>query len=113
MDTNLSVEPAKAPIPDGSVIPSTSDRAAFAANMAAIDELVRTRKYYHIVAWGKWLGFTPQTVQKYVDQAEAENAPDDVIQKIDGHWHRVGDIANESNRKRVNELAKETVKKSL
>lgn len=87
------------------VIPSIFDRAANDANMAAIDQHVRTTKFRHIVAWGKWLGFTPETVQKSVEQAEADHAPEDVIQKIDGEWLRVTDIANDANRKRFDELA--------
>ena len=105
---NTTVAQVETAIPYASVIPRISDRAANAANMAAIDEFVRTGKYNHIVAWGKWLGFTPQTVQKHVEQAEAENAPEDAIQKIDGKWDLVGDIANETNRKWVNELAEKT-----
>jgi hypothetical protein len=87
------------------VIPSTSDDVAFRANMAAIDRLVTTRKYHHIVAWGKWLGFTPETVEDQVELAEAEHAPEDSIQKLYGTWIRVGDIVNEANRQQVNELA--------
>ena len=74
---------------DSSVIPSISDPAANEANIAAIDKLVKTRKYHHIVAWGKWLGFSPQTVQQSVEQAEADQAPEDAIQKIDRRWQRV------------------------
>jgi hypothetical protein len=88
------------------VIFSISDKAANDANMAAIDQLVRVTKYRHIVAWGKMLGFTPQTVQNSVNEAEADNAPEDAIQKIDGQWLRVGDIANDSNRQRTNDLAR-------
>jgi len=91
---------------DESVIPSTSDRAAYTANAAAIDELVSTEKYHHMVAWGKWLGFTPRTVEKYVNQAEDENAPTDAVQKIDGQWVRLQDVANETNRRRVDEIAR-------
>ena len=91
---------------DGSVIASISDKTAHAENIAAIDRLVVPGKYRHIVAWGKWLGFTPQTVLKSIELAKAEDAPEDAIQKIDGRWIRVGDIANQTNRDRVAELAR-------
>ncbi|WP_459556770.1 hypothetical protein [Lacunimicrobium album] len=94
---------------DGTVIPSITDTVANAANMAAIDLLVVTRKYRHIVAWGKWLGITPQTVLKTIELAEKEDAPEDSIQKIDGRWLRVVDIVNQTNRNRVDELAREPI----
>lgn len=87
------------------VIPSTADLAANAANMAEIDKFVDTRGYRHIVAWGKFLGFTPATVKGLVTEAEIDNAPNDSIQKINGRWLRLDDIVNESNRRRVDELA--------
>ena len=87
------------------VIPRSSDRAANAANIAAIDKLVSTGTYHHIMAWGKFLGFTPTTVSRQVTEAEADQAPFDSIQKIDGRWLRLSDIVNESNRRRVAELA--------
>lgn len=90
---------------DSSVIPRISDEQANTANIQTIDELVKTEKYHHIVAWGKWLGFTSHTIQKSVGIAEAENAPEDSIQKIDGDWLRVCDIANDANRKKVELLA--------
>ena len=92
--------------PDATVIPSTSDAAAFSANASAIDDLVHTMKYRHIVAWGKWLGFTPRTVQKHVLLAEQEDAPSDVVQKIDGIWIRIGDVVNDANRNRVEGIAR-------
>lgn len=94
------------------VIPSISDPAANAANMAAIDRLVRTTKYLHIVAWGKWLGFAPKTVQESVDLAEAEEAPVDAVQKLNGEWTRMGDLMNEENRKKVEELVRKSTSRS-
>jgi hypothetical protein len=91
--------------PISTVIPRIADEAANSANMAEIDRLVSTQKYRHIVAWGKWLGFTPVAVLQIVREAEADNAPPDAIQKIDGRWLRLEDIANETNRRRVEELA--------
>lgn len=82
-----------------------SDQAAYEATIAAIDHLVTTDKYFHIVAWGKWLGFMPETVRQAIEVAESDLAPPDAIQKIDGRWLRLPDIQNESNRNRVNELA--------
>ncbi len=82
-----------------------SDTAANTANIAAIDHLVTTQSYRHIVAWGKFLGFTPTTVSAYVAEAEADDAPQDSIQKIDGRWLCLGDIVNERNRRCVEELA--------
>lgn len=91
---------------DMTVIPRLSDELAKEANLAAIDRLASTDKYHHIVAWGKWLGFTPSTVVESIRLAEAENPPADVVQKVDGKWVRLGDVANESNRQRVDEIAK-------
>jgi hypothetical protein len=106
MDTNQLGETHLQTDSTGSVILSISDKAANDANMAAIDQLVGMTRYRHIVAWGKLLGFTPQTVQKSIIQAEAESAPSDAIQKIDGNWFRIGDIANDANQQRVNDLAR-------
>lgn len=92
---------------DDSVIPSTSNAMDFSANAEAIDRQIGTTKYRHIVAWGKWLGFTPKTVEKYVREAEIENVPEDVVQRIDGTWVRLCDIENESNRNRVEEIARQ------
>lgn len=75
--------------------------------MTDIDRIVRTQKYLYVVAWGKWLGFTPETVRDIVQVAELDDAPADAIQKIDGPWLRLGDIENESNRTFVDELAKQ------
>ena len=90
---------------DATVIQSISDTVANAANIAAIDRFV-TGRYGHIIAWGKWLGFTPEAVLNSVRQAEADNAPEDSIQKINGQWLRVGDIVNDTNRKRFEELVR-------
>ncbi len=92
-----------------SVIPRMADNAANDANNAAIDRLVTTHKYLYIVAWGKFLGFTPETVRKYLIEAEAENAPDDAIQKTQGKWLCLADIENEENRQRVRNLANNAV----
>lgn len=90
---------------DGTAIPNLSDRKANAANIAAIDSLVQTQKYPYIVAWGKWLGFKPETVLKIVRAAEVDNAPENAIQKIDDRWTTLDDIQNETNRQRVIDLA--------
>ena len=57
-----SSEPNRATSEDGTVIRSTADRIANEANIAAIDKLIGPTKFTHIVAWGKCLGFTPETV---------------------------------------------------
>lgn len=88
-----------------SVVSSLADIDANVANAAAIDRLVLTRKYFHVLAWGKLLGFTPATVGEYVKLAEMDDAPSDVIQKVNGRWLRVNDIENEESRTRVNLLA--------
>lgn len=88
-----------------SVIPDLSDAAANHANMAAIDLLALTQKYWHLIAWGKFLGLTPETVREYVKLAHIENAPADAIQKIGQQWLCVSDIRNEANRNHVNSLA--------
>ncbi len=88
-----------------STIPRISDTAAYEENMAAIDRLIRTARYHHIIAWGKWLGLTPETVRNMIEVAQLDNAPVDAIQKIDGRWLRLQDIENESNRNRVDDLA--------
>lgn len=88
-----------------SVIPRMTDTATNDENNAEIDRLVKTGKYAHIVAWGKFLGFTPATVMNYVRQAELDAAPDNVIQKTDGRWLTLDDIQNDSNRRRVEEIA--------
>lgn len=85
-------------------IPSTSDESDFAINAVAIDSLVGQTKYQHIVAWGKWLGFTPETVLKHIELAEKEQAPLDAVQKLDGVWTRIGDVVNDTNRARVLEI---------
>jgi hypothetical protein len=105
MNTNENADSRESTRFDVTVIKRISDKAAYEANMAAISTLVRTQKYHHIVAWGKFLGFTPETVKKSVSEAEAENAPADAIQKIDGRWRCLADIENESNRQRVNDIA--------
>ena len=106
IESNLQGAPTCSTHPDATVIPSTSDNVANAKNMAAIDRVVVAGKYRYIVAWGKWLGFTPQTVLKCVQLAEADDAPEDAIQKIDGRWLRTSDIANQSNRDQVEDLAR-------
>ena len=98
---------------DGTAIPSISNKASNAENMAAIDRLIVPGKYRHIVAWGKWLGFTPETVFRSVELAEADDAPEDAIQKIDGRWLRVSDIANQNNRDRVAELARSSAEQTI
>lgn len=103
-------EPHEAPawskaVGSDAVIPSLSDKAASKANMEAIDRMVHTDRYRHVVAWGKWLGFTPETVRGYVELAHADNAPADSVQKIDGRWLTLSDINNEDNRKAVEALA--------
>jgi hypothetical protein len=92
--------------PMASVIPSISDPAANAANIAGINRLVSPGTYRHIVAWGKWLGFTPETVLQQVREAETDHAPVDSIQKIDGKWLRLDDIESKSNRQAVDALAR-------
>ena len=88
-----------------STIPRISDTAAYRENMVAIDRMVSTPKCYHIIAWGKWLGLTPETVRNIIEAAQSDNAPPDAIQKIDGRWLRLQDIENESNRNCVDDLA--------
>src|SRR5688572_12544131 len=80
---------------DPRVIPQQADAAANANNIAAIDRVSGHTAYRHIVAWGKFLGFTPETVLREIALAERENAPVDAIQKLDGRWHTVADIAND------------------
>lgn len=87
------------------IIPNMADKSANDANIAAIDRLVRTEKYHHILAWGKFLGFTPATISSILLEAETDKAPENAIQKVDGKWLTVDDIENESNRLRVNGLA--------
>ncbi|AMV17412.1 hypothetical protein [Planctomyces sp. SH-PL14] len=91
---------------DSSVIPGLAYRVANAANIAAIDRLVDATRYPYVVAWGKWLGFTPQAVQKNVLQAQEDNAPPESIQKIDGQWRVLDDIQNDENRRRVVQFAR-------
>ncbi len=73
--------------------------------MVEIDNVVKTQKYHHIVAWAKWLGFTPESARKIIEEAQLDDAPADAIQKVDGRWLCLGDINNESNRNRVDNLA--------
>jgi len=87
------------------VIPSIGDRAADAANLAAIDLQGAITRYRYIVAWGKWLGFTPASIQASIALAETDNAPVDAIQKIEGEWLTLDDIANQSNRRTVENIA--------
>ena len=102
---DIQQDPTSWSIQSSSLIPRVADKVANDANIASIDRLVKTPKYHHIVAWGKWLGFTPETVCKHIQEAEADSAPADAIQKIDGQWLRLADIANETNRRRVEEIA--------
>lgn len=88
-----------------SVIPSLADKAADRANIAAIDARVSPACYPYIVAWGKWLGFTPEIVSTFVAEAAADKAPRDAIQKIRGRWLRVKDICNDRNRETVKAAA--------
>lgn len=89
-------------------MPRISDRAAYEANIVAIDNVAKTQKYYHIIAWAKWLGFIPETARKILEEAQLDDAPPDALQKVDGRWLCLGDINNESNRNRVDNLAKES-----
>ncbi|MES2793329.1 MAG: hypothetical protein V4719_27205 [Planctomycetota bacterium] len=98
-------EEANAPSVVASTIPRISDITAYRENMAAIDQVIRTKKYHHVIAWGKWLGFTPETIKKIIEVAQRDDAPADAIQKVDGRWLRLRGIKNEFNRKCVNELA--------
>lgn len=90
---------------DRTVIPSISDKTADSANLAAIDSQVQTCRFPFIVAWGKWLGFTPKSVLQTMAQAEADNAPPTVIQKIDDKWLTLDDIENDTNRRHVEQIA--------
>ena len=87
------------------MIPSISDTAAYKANCEAIDRLVGECRYPYIVAWGKFLGLAPETVKEYLVTAEADKAPTEAIQKFDDEWMLLSTIRNESNRRRVIELA--------
>ncbi len=87
------------------VIPRLSDPIARQNNSAAIDRLIPTDDYRYIKAWGKFLGFTPETVQSYVNEARRVHAPPDVVQPISGGWLRLEDIQNETNRRQVEHLA--------
>ncbi len=86
------------------VIPAIADRVANCENIVSIDLIAETQKYFHIVAWGKFLGFTPASVCRSISEAESDSAPHDSIQKINGRWLRLEDIRNQSNRQRVAEL---------
>ena len=87
-----------------SVIPRIADSVAYKANMIEIDRLLKPSRYRHIVAWGKWLGFKPQVVQRNLGEADDDNAPLDAIQKVDGRWLQISDIQSDANRLRVIEL---------
>lgn len=91
---------------DQRIIPKQSDDAANARNVEAIERAAGTSRYRYIVAWGKFLGFTPATVCSEIEQAEADNAPVTAIQKLQGRWHTIEDITNDTNRARVIELAR-------
>ncbi len=56
----------------------------------------------------KFLGFTPDTVNKHVIEAETDNAPADSLQKIQGKWLCLADIENVENRRRVQDLVAKT-----
>lgn len=90
---------------DNTVIPRQSDAVANAANVAAIDSVAGESRYRHVVAWGKFLGFTPETVRSAVELAAVEGAPIDAIQKIDGRWLTLADIQNDMTRQAVCDLA--------
>lgn len=72
---------------------------------AAIDTLIGASRYPYIVAWGKWLGFKPETVRNDVVKAETDDAPHESVQKIDGRWVFLADIQNDSNRQRIIAIA--------
>lgn len=88
------------------LISSVSDRTAWSANCEAIDRLTHESRYPYIVAWGKFLGFAPETVHECLQKAEADNAPPEAIQKIDGEWLLLSSIQNDGNRRRVVALAR-------
>lgn len=88
------------------VIPSISDTAAYEANCEAIDRLIGKCPYPYIVAWGKFLGFSPEVVKEYVEQAIADNAPAEAVQKLEDGWMLLSSIKNEGNRSRVTSLAR-------
>jgi hypothetical protein len=90
---------------EATVIPSISDPVADSANLAAIDSTIKSTRYSYIVAWGKWLGFTPASIKESIAQAEADDASPDVIQKIDGEWLTLDDIVSQSNRTVVEAIA--------
>jgi hypothetical protein len=87
------------------LIPDTADREAYRANAEAIDSLVKAERHRFVVAWGKWLGFTPEEVQDHVAEAEADNAPHNAIQKMDGAWLTTDEIRNGDNLRKVTDIA--------
>ena len=95
-------------VKNDALIPKQSDESANRANVLAIDKAAGGSRYAFIVAWGKFLGFTPDTVCREIERAEAEGAPLNAIQKIEGRWHTIDDIANDTNRSRVEALSRGT-----
>lgn len=87
------------------VIRRISDPGANEANCDAIDRLIGECRHPYIVAWGKFLGFAPETVKEYIQKAEAENAPVEAVQKLDDEWILLSSIKDEVNRSRVANLA--------
>ncbi len=87
------------------LIPTQTDSVANRLNIAAIDRLVKTDRYRFVVAWGKWLGFTAEAVKHQVQQAEADDAPEDAIQKSDNRWLSLSDIQCEENVRKVRRIA--------
>lgn len=66
-------------------------------------EIQRLRsKYACIVRWSRSLGSYDYYIDNQVLEADADNAPDDVIYKDHNNiWHRAGDIKNEQTRKEI------------
>lgn len=87
------------------VIPCSTDRAAWKANCEAINQVVGECRYPYIISWGKFLGFAPEAVMEQLEKAELDEAPFDAIQKVDDEWMLLSSIKNDTNRRRVMELA--------
>lgn len=66
---------------------------------------MNTPRYPYIVAWGRWLAFSSEYVREQVEQAIADNAPHNAIQKHADGWHTLDDIQNANNRAAVEAIA--------
>ena len=74
--------------------------------------MAKPNEYYHIKAWGQYLGSYSYYIKGEQEKAAADNAPINAIsKKSDGIWSTADDIRNEDLRNVINENAQNLAKR--